>query len=259
MVSFVAHLRHTSKQAEIAGVMSYVVSMRNYEIEQNPIEHLGHYFPRHNFSHSGSAMFPLKYDIYTAITWHRMEKADEILANNELPVYSILLLDAIYAIQQNDYRRAILYSALSVESLAYTKLDEKYQSFLEHGDPTGMIRVVTIRGDKKEDPIYKMMRERTHFRLLLHECPLYLEKRSLLLENEPLYQQAMKLYSTRNKIAHLGELPSDQKGDYFNLDLLGAISALECTKDIFKWFGITEEYFISKEDDIINTDEYVFE
>lgn len=259
LTSFSAHLRHTSKQAELTGgnlYSSILIMNRDFEEEQNLIEPPEPHFP--SSTPVTGHKYYRKYNLDTAIRWSHLKKADESLANNNLPVYSTLLLDAIHAAQQHDYRRAILYSAMSVESLAATKLDEKYKSFLDNGDPTAMIRIVTIHGDKKEDPIYKIMLERNNFRQLLHERPLYLERRSLRMENEPLYQQAIKLYSTRNSIAHLGELTSEQEGKYFNLDWFGALFAIGCARDVFKWFGIVEEYFMPL-DNMIDIDEYVLE
>jgi hypothetical protein len=197
----------------------------------------------------------------TAVRWHSLKIADEFLLTGELPVYGTLLLDAIHALQQNDYRRAILYAAFSVESLAASKLDEIYSSFLTNGDPTNMLRIITVQtreGSIKKDPIYESLsaKSRNDFSQLLHERSLYLERRSLRIENESLYQQAIKLHSTRNKIAHSGVLPLEQKNSFFNLDKYGALFAITCAKDVFQWFGITEEYFLPL-DNMVSIDEYL--
>ena len=66
----------------------------------------------------------------------------------------------------------------------------------------------------------------------------------MLIEDESLYQKALRLYRTRNKIVHRGELPSADEGSLFKINESGAKEAMNCAKEVIKWFGVTEDYII---------------
>jgi hypothetical protein len=70
-------------------------------------------------------------------------------------------------------------------------------------------------------------------------------RRSILVENDALYQKAPKLYRTRNKIVHRGELPPEGENIFFKVNESDAKEALNCAKGVIKWFGITDDYIIA--------------
>jgi len=162
----------------------------------------------------------------------------------------MLLLDAISAYRDGDSKRAILYSAISVETVARTRLSEEYESLLRAGDVNGMLRIISLPQRDgtcaAKDPIYEYLDSKSEFRLLVHELALYVLKRSLLIENEPLYQDAMKLYRTRNKIVHQGELPAENEASCFTISDAGALAAINCAIGVLKWFGTPDEHILPK-------------
>ena len=187
-----------------------------------------------------SKCFLQKYIWETSIIWDQLVNADENLLTKKIQVYEELLLDAIHAFKDKDYRRTLLYAAISIETIAATKLDETYKEIVQKGDNKIALRIVSFvpRGGTKviKDPVYKFLFNKSRFAERLHEVPLYLMGRSILLENEPLYQKAIKLYKTRNDIAHLGESMVGEQSQY-ETNEKDALEAIECAIEIFKWFG----------------------
>jgi len=93
-----------------------------------------------------------------------------------------------------------------------------------------------------KDPIWEALSRGDDFSKLLHSRPLYLLGRSLLVDQEALYSKALQLYATRNKIAHRGEPPSDDK--YFPTTSDGAKEALHTAVGVMRWFGDSSPYHI---------------
>ncbi len=238
---FLEHLRHASKQTDIARhVIAMSLETRLTEFSPMP-------FPR---AAQVSKSHVKRYIVLTSITWESVKTADTTLINNNLPVFGTLLLDAILAYMESDYRRAILYAALSAETVATTKLEEAYNRFLQAGDPEGTIRLVSFSRNKEtivKDPVYTFLSDRGSFRQLIHELPLYLFRRSLLIENEQLFQKAEKLYRTRNNIAHRGEVSTGQETSHFGINAAGSKAAITCAIGLFKWFGVLDTYIFPTE------------
>jgi hypothetical protein len=151
-----------------------------------------------------------------------------------------LLVDSIHAFYRGDYRTAILYSAFAVESIANEVLEAEYER-LKSVDSAKKehVRIVQIRVsrdvEQAKDPIYAALINGKGLGRLLHEAPLYLLRRSMLIEQQDLYYRGVKLYSTRNKIVHGQE--AWVKGDVLPLDYAGAFEAIETAVLMFKWFG----------------------
>jgi hypothetical protein len=156
-----------------------------------------------------------------------------------LPVAHSLLLDAVQAGVDDDYRRTLLYSAMATETAAATALDDAYAGALSETPARSTLRVRSFPegGGRQQvkDPVFAFVRERGSFAQLLNELPLYLFGRSLLLDDEPLFHAALRLYRTRNKIAHWGEPPGD--GAHLQITRQGANDALETAFRAFAWFG----------------------
>ncbi len=190
-----------------------------------------------------------KYTLDTAVTWNDLTDADLDFLTSKSFVYEKLLLDAIHAYKDRDYRRSLLYTAISIETLAATKLDEAYELITHEGDPEKILRLVSFsqKGGAliTKDPVYQLLRSRSKFLELLHEIPLYLFGKSLLVDNKTLYQKATRLYSTRNKIAHLGE-PHVGNQTTFAMTKEDALEAIECAINIFQWFGVSTHFPIPK-------------
>ncbi|MCL4872270.1 MAG: hypothetical protein KJ063_25195 [Anaerolineae bacterium] len=192
-----------------------------------------------------------KYIWDTAASWNHLLIADAEIVNLATPIYEKLLLDAIHAFRDRDYRRALLYAAISIESLTATKLDGIYADVTQGRISTKDLRVIssTQKGGIPvlKDPVYEFLFEKGKFAERLHQIPLYLTGKSLFVENEALYQKAIKLYRTRNKIAHLGEPPSGEQS-YFEMNEEDGIAAIECAIEIMQWFGEQTNFPLPKLD-----------
>jgi hypothetical protein len=236
---FFKHLRHSTKQADIARDITEM-SVGTDLFSVPPF-----IFP---ISTQKQDRFIKAHIVDTAITSKSIKIADATLFNDTLPVYGTLLLDAILAFMESDYRRSILYAAIAAETMASTILENTYKTFLKSGDPTHTIRLLSLppKGDIK-DPIYDYLSSKTDFVQLIHQLPLYLLRRSLLVENEQLYQNAKKLYATRNKIVHRGDLSNnEQPSSHLPINEIGAREAIECAAGLFEWFGVLEKYIVPK-------------
>lgn len=235
---FSSNLRQTSKQVTIPTSWSVIASGELLEL------------PELNFTEAKRSKVSIpRYTLDTAVTWENLTDADlDFLASKSF-VYERLLLDAIHAYKDKDYRRSLLYTAISVETLAATKLDEAYDLITQKGDADNVLRLVAFsqKGGTliTKDPVYELLRNRSKFLELLHEISLYIFGKSLLVDNETLYQKATKLYRTRNKIAHLGE-PHAENQTTFAMTEEDALEAVECAMNIFQWFEVSTHFPIPK-------------
>jgi hypothetical protein len=129
---------------------------------------------------------------------------------------------------------------MAVEVMVGTVLDDEYDRLLATAPVPQHFRVVDVQEGKskglREDPIYAYLRRQGKFLESLHELPLYVLRNSLKLEDPETFEQARKLYQTRNSLAHRGE-PCGTK-EQFSADIEGAIDALECAVKVFEWFGV---------------------
>ena len=168
------------------------------------------------------------------------EAAQKVTIGEQVPVHYHLLIDAFSAFRSYDYRQCLLYAAIAAEALAAGRLEQEYAARLVSMSVPDLRTIeVPVRGGTtvRKDPIYEALSARTQFSALLHECPLYLMGKSLLVEHPEIYQRALRLYSTRNKIVHRGEINEDNTTQCFTLTYRDAWTALRCVADIFRWFG----------------------
>ena len=178
----------------------------------------------------------------TMVTWEMIKEADNRMRKNyQTPIYIEILTDAYNGLINHEYRKTILYSSIAIESMLAIKLDEDYEKIIKKGKKTAyrISKFTTANGEVLKDPIYQRLKEKTNFSFLLHERPLYIWKRSVLLENENLYNAAKQLYSTRNKIVHWGE-PDSTISNLLKIDDEGANQAFSIARKLFKWAGVDE-------------------
>lgn len=233
-------LRHSSKQADLSDEVHGLVPFQIGELP--PLD-------ESIFTKKTSGMMRT-YLADTAVDWSSLATIDQDISNFSPPIFDTILLDAIQALWRGDNRKAILYAAIAVETLANSVLDDAYEKLIQTGDSTGRFRLVTltVEGDKTvtKDPVCEALSQKTDFGLLIHERSLYLLGRSILTEDQPLYGKAKKLYYTRNKIVHWGEPSSEH--DTFKINRTDAQKAVACAIDVFKWFGFIGYSHISKMD-----------
>jgi hypothetical protein len=229
-----ASLRQASKQVTVP--MTFTHSS-NGELAELPEKN----FPQ---SETIAQSFLQQYIWETAITWKAIIDADVNLIAQKPDVYERLILDAIHALKDRDYRRSLLYAAIAVETLIATKLDEAYKSLLHSDDSKGIFRVVSIpqRGNTfVKDPVYEFLSSKSRFAERIHEVSLYLLGKSLLVDNEALYHKVTKLYRTRNKIAHLGESPAGNQST-FEMNESDSLEAIGCSLKVFEWLDVKTKF-----------------
>jgi hypothetical protein len=239
MQRLLVHLRHVSRQSTLPRCDD-VEGFFFKDLKELPqIEFPQPYLGRMRF---GPAFVDL---LDVALTMDLVGKAGELPKDFEPPVYEGLLLDAIKASKERDFRSAIFYSAIAIETLAGTCIEEEHQRLLGETPAPAHIRAVECQEGKKgkfEDPVYKYLRDTGRFPNLLHELPLYVMKKSLKLEAPEVYNQARKLYQTRNSLAHRGE--PKKHNALLPVGVSGAVAALECASQVFAWFGVPGKWSI---------------
>ncbi len=183
--------------------------------------------------------------IATAITREQIEAACACSPEFRSPVYDGVFLDAVRSHSSHDYRASILYSAIALESAAALVLDNQFETVIK---PSGAKdwRVISrpIGGGNavRKDPIWELLRRREDANSLLHECALYVLGKSLLVDDEALFQRVQCLRATRNKIVHEGEPPDSPSNQYLPLDASGSSDALNCVEHVFRWLGVGRDY-----------------
>jgi hypothetical protein len=182
----------------------------------------------------------------TATTLERLAEAFKLRSGPPPSAHGSLVLDAIAAVA-HDPRKAILYAAFAVEVLAGDVLNRAYGSAIASAIVPSDLRIIERAVSKsasvRKDPIYEQLQAsaRRRFSLLLHELPLYMMRRSLLQDDEALYNSALKLQESRNLLAHRGN--AGTSSETFPPTSKGAHDALEIARRVFHWFG-ERDYFI---------------
>jgi hypothetical protein len=135
---------------------------------------------------------------------------------------------------------------MAVESCAGAVLDREYERLLQYAGPLPGHRFATLQVNKheqiKKDPVFISLRNGSgeggsRFLGLLHECPLYLLKKSLQLELPTIYAEAHALYRTRNSLAHTGTTEAGKKSGLLAITGDGALDGLRTANAVLNWFG----------------------
>ena len=186
---------------------------------------------------------PLRHVEFSGITFELLTEALRQNPNLAVPLYSEVLLDAIEASFVSDPRKAILYSAIAVEVMASTRIQEAFdQALAGTPDSLRLIELEQSGGRRiRKDPIFDELQKTSqrNFKFLLHELPLYVERHSVMLEDASLYRELLLLHTTRNDLVHRATL---EEGDRLPLDHNGMHRALDAVVAAFRWFGAAGRY-----------------
>lgn len=184
----------------------------------------------------------------TALTPEHIGATTSSSVNFSPPTHEVLFLDAVAAHREGDFRKTILYAAMSMEVVFGSVIDKTYENIIA-APQDQRFRVIerALAGGSSvvKDPVYERLR-RCDFSVLINELTLYTLARSLLVENESLYQQAKRLYSTRNKLAHSGVLDENESNETYALDNDGSMAALETASNLFAWLGERSDFPLPK-------------
>jgi hypothetical protein len=236
---FLARLRHASGQATLPRTESLVTGGET-NVTQLPSLSVDSSWPE--------GLAPSRFQKYlwsTAITAERLGAANILGPKFIPPTHEALFLDAVVALRGHDYRRSVLYATISAEVAFGTVIDEAYDRLLT-APADGRFRVIALAqagGIRvRKDPIYERLRQRSDFNALLHELSLYVLGRSLLAEDQTLYANAKRLYSTRNQLVHSGGLLENETNPPLRLDAEGAMTALEIATALFSWLKLRHDF-----------------
>ncbi|MFD1122014.1 hypothetical protein ACFQ2T_05835 [Methylophilus flavus] len=187
-----------------------------------------------------------EHNVKTAMNAAAMQLMANLTNLDAVPLFHELILDAINAHMNYRYRDAILYSAFAVESLVQHELTRHYEEALAAHVPPGHLNIMTtaIGGGRtsKKDPIYALLTDGDNFPRLLHEAPLYLIRRSMLIEAPLLYKNARMLYATRNRLSH-GQTIDSTDHTRLQINSDGSGSAVQIALEVFAWFDIQGYHF----------------
>lgn len=232
---FLKYLRFESRQTSIspsAGISSIHFEKQLEKGLANDIKSI-----------SIMAMNPRNF--HTMVKWSDVIKADyKLTKKTDLPVFEEMLLEAYASWGNQEYNKVLLFSTIAIESLLAHSYDKIYEQERSRSKPRSTLRMAKGAMGHTKDPIWKALMDRTDFKKLLHEAPLYLINKSILLENENLYRDLIKLYNTRNKIVHWGAPIAHSPDHLIELNSKGAFAALKMAIAIFNWIGINDYNFM---------------
>ncbi len=137
---------------------------------------------------------------------------------------------------------------MSIEVAFGSAIDAEYKRIVVDPDDK-RFRVITLSkaggGSLMKDPVYEKLRDREDFTVRLHELPLYVLRRSLLVEDETLFHRAKRLYKTRNKIVHAGKIDNSRGGEHYTFEMsLTRNDALNTAIKIFSWLGMRANFIL---------------
>lgn len=228
LTHFFRYLRYTSHQFGLNSEGSIHSMHYGPSIKKGIVETQGH---------TTSMMIRQDY-LNSMITWDDVISAEKLAQKQFIiPVHEEILLDAINDRNKQEHRKAILYSAIAIESMLAKSFDDFYEQLIRKSKRDKKYRFFEQAGNIK-DPIFKILTDRTDFKKLLHEIPLYLMGKSLLESNERLYADTIKLYTTRNKIVHWGAPVNPNFDKVLEISQPGAVKAVEIAIKVFEWMGI---------------------
>jgi hypothetical protein len=235
----ILRLRHAGGQATIPNYKSLMCTFA--EISALPV-----------FDPSAFPLRPSTVNEYwwkTAITGEHLRALGSSGAKLIPPTHDMLFLDAVAAYREGDFRRTMLYAAMSTEIAFGAVIDNAYEHILTAPEDD-RFRVIqrSLAGGAvaSKDPVYDHLRRHIEFGVMINELALYVLRRSLLIENETLYQKAKRLHSTRNKLAHAGAVDEPESNATFALDESGSMEALETALALFSWLGERADFPLPK-------------
>jgi len=170
----------------------------------------------------------------TNLKWADFVKIDKAKSKGVLiSIYREIFLDAVSAHFDYDYRKSILYFCMACETVVSAKLHERYEELKKKGK----LKYTVSDSGLTKDPIYEILRtNKWQFKFKIHEHSLCLFDKSLKIDDQKLYDNLVKLYNTRNKIVHEGEIKL-AKSNLLTIDKLGSNEAFDFTIDLFSWLG----------------------
>lgn len=151
-----------------------------------------------------------------------------------------VLVDAFAALEIHDYRRCIVFAAIAAEAGASARVEYLFeQKKKNQPDELNLVSLPAAGGRTTTlDPVFDMLWRKTsgnYMKRAVHEAMLYLDSRSLLVENEDLFRRLKVLGATRNQLVHFGVL--NETRDRLSVDEAGAKEAIKTASELLIWLG----------------------
>lgn len=118
-------------------------------------------------------------------------------------------------------------------------LSTQHEKLLKNKSEKIRLFVKLDKSSKNEieiDPIFNHLIKANSLKIKLHECSLYVMNKSIMQSDKTLYDKILKLFQSRNKIAHKGEITLKDT-DVFFADRKGTREAIQTANNAFKWFN----------------------
>lgn len=147
---------------------------------------------------------------------------------------------AIDSYFENDYTNTFLYCGMTCEVALGLSCDIAYnEAMLNYKEGKSqnlrIIEVTTASGVSYKDPIYDTLRN-AGFSSKLKNLVLYAKNKSLMVDDDRLFKSIDKIYSTRNKIVHVGSTKESDKAYEINAE--NALEAIERVNKFIEWLGL---------------------
>lgn len=217
---FLALLRYTSAQPSLPTRWSFALHIDGVLVTPDQTV----------FEPAGLCGLLHRASVEVPITAEAIHQAAAMDLNAVIPAWEGVLLDGLRAYEADDFRAGTLYAAIAMESMVRESLEEQN---------------ATARGP--DDPALRRLLRRGGLAEALKEASVYVLGRSICDEDKPLFDRALAVYRTRNKIAHLGEPPDG--ADTIPLERDGAYRALETARQLARWYGHADRYYVRRPDD----------
>lgn len=231
------HLRIESRQESMRSLLS-PVAISPFELKTLPKANL----PKVDKKRSGMVNSRFA---NCAITLKQLRTADRLAAQGVVPNASDeIMIDAIRAYHQSDWTKAILYSAIAMETFVGEQIDLLFESAATASRPPQHLRLRSIRVSKNKtllkDGVFSFLREKGKFDTMINELSDYLLRKSLKANDSELYRRATVLYKSRNRIAHDGA--SQSNTGLLAVDHKGAKEAIDTATAVCRWYGSKRTY-----------------
>ncbi len=232
VAEYLVNLRYASRQVRISlnDFIQSIISEPTIKLTHNPLPS-----PQHR-------IIPVwQSHISTAIDKQKLLSAEALMNKNiKMQPHNEIALDAYESYMGGDYRKTILYSAMSMEMLLNLQHDLSYKKIISSKSINKKYRVKKLSNEifNREPVLENLMKSaRYNFKMLLHEVPLYIYNYTFRYENQRLYEDINILHNTRNKIVHTGQIFTDKKEKLLPLSNDGAIKALETVRLLYLHFS----------------------
>jgi hypothetical protein len=213
--------------------------------------------PKYDFMLHGGGFAPLE-NTYIEITPVKVAITDFLIKtaisnddfqevakdSREKDVYTGIFLSAIDSYFNEDYTNTFLYCGMACEIALGLSCDIDYQRSVEEHKNSIKVRfnienIPTAKGIVFKDPIYEYLKNAS-FPVKLRSLLLYSKGKSLFIDEEKLFSTISKIYLTRNKIVHTGNVEEEKNA--YSINQKNALEAIYTVAKFLKWLDLDDNF-----------------